>query len=172
MPRRLEGTLDRSTEIPKPQARRSQRAVHSAKKMHGQVTPPDRPLPPGEGWGEGLPATSESSISSRPLSDGCRLSAHPLGSRRQKRSPGVRVHFCLLPSAFCLLTSLGDRIRRLDVAPSLSRDGGSAALACAPLCRSDGVGGQSRAHPAAVRLLREGAADAPRICARPPAAPH
>ena len=26
--------------------------------IHVQVTPLDRPLPPGEGWGEGLPATS------------------------------------------------------------------------------------------------------------------
>src|SRR5258708_5613353 len=33
--------------------------------MPGQVTPLDRPLPPGEGWGEGLPATSDSSISSQ-----------------------------------------------------------------------------------------------------------
>jgi len=33
---------------------RSHGAVHSAKKMHGQVTPLDRPLPPGEGRGEGL----------------------------------------------------------------------------------------------------------------------
>src|SRR5258708_38974306 len=34
---------------------------------HGQVTPLDRPLPLGEGRGEGLPATSVSSISSHPL---------------------------------------------------------------------------------------------------------
>src|SRR5258708_36429132 len=33
------------------------------RKMPGQVTTLDRPLPPGEGWGEGLPATPESSIS-------------------------------------------------------------------------------------------------------------
>ncbi len=33
-----------------------------------QVTPLNRPLPPGEGWGEG-PATSDSSISSHPLSE-------------------------------------------------------------------------------------------------------
>ena len=35
--------------------------------IHVQVTPLDRPLPPGERWGEGLPATSVSSISSHPL---------------------------------------------------------------------------------------------------------
>src|SRR5258708_38664060 len=35
--------------------------------IHVQVTPLDRPLPAGEGWGEGLPATSVSSISSQPL---------------------------------------------------------------------------------------------------------
>src|SRR5258708_2761477 len=35
--------------------------------IHVQVTPLDRPLPPGEGWGEGLPATSVSPISSHPL---------------------------------------------------------------------------------------------------------
>src|SRR5229473_5935901 len=35
--------------------------------IHVQVTPLDRPLPPGEGWGEGPPATSDSSISSQPL---------------------------------------------------------------------------------------------------------
>src|SRR5260370_24402223 len=35
---------------------------------HVQVTPLDRPLPPGEGRGEGLPATSVNSISSHPLS--------------------------------------------------------------------------------------------------------
>ena len=46
---------------------RSQRAVCSAKEMHVQVTPLHRPLPPGEGRGEGLAATSDSSISSRPL---------------------------------------------------------------------------------------------------------
>src|SRR5258708_23401288 len=34
-----------------------------------QVTPLDRPLRAGEGWGEGLPATSVSSISSQPLSE-------------------------------------------------------------------------------------------------------
>src|SRR5258708_30814445 len=39
----------------------------SAKELHVQVTPLDRPLPPGEGWGEGLPATSVRSISSHPL---------------------------------------------------------------------------------------------------------
>src|SRR5258708_26046285 len=33
---------------------RSQLSIHSTKKMHVQVTPPDRPLPPGEGRGEGL----------------------------------------------------------------------------------------------------------------------
>src|SRR5258708_24516016 len=37
---------------------------------HVQVTPLNRPLPPGEGWGEGLPATSVRSISSHPLSEG------------------------------------------------------------------------------------------------------
>src|SRR5258708_16580275 len=35
--------------------------------IHVQVTPLDRPLPPGEGRGEGLPATSASPISSHPL---------------------------------------------------------------------------------------------------------
>src|SRR5258708_13058942 len=39
-------------------------------KIHVQVTPLDRPLPAGEGWGEGLPSTSVSSISSHPLSEG------------------------------------------------------------------------------------------------------
>src|SRR5258707_1098351 len=34
--------------------------------MHVQVTPLDRPLPPGEGRGEGLPTMSDSSISSHP----------------------------------------------------------------------------------------------------------
>src|SRR5260221_11565304 len=38
--------------------------------IHVQVTPLNRPLPPGEGWGEGLPATSDSPISSHPLSRG------------------------------------------------------------------------------------------------------
>src|SRR6266446_645781 len=38
--------------------------------IDAQVTPLDRPLPPGEGRGEGLPATSVSSISSHPLSEG------------------------------------------------------------------------------------------------------
>src|SRR6266446_88983 len=60
--RRLDGTRDHSTEIPKTQPRRSQRALQSTKNLHGQLTPPDRPLPRGEGWGEGLPATSDSSI--------------------------------------------------------------------------------------------------------------
>src|SRR5258708_29796528 len=35
--------------------------------MHVQVTPLHRPLPPGEGRGEGLPARSDSSISSHSL---------------------------------------------------------------------------------------------------------
>src|SRR5258708_34986931 len=35
--------------------------------IHVQVAPLDRPLPPGEGWGEGLPATSVGSISSHRL---------------------------------------------------------------------------------------------------------
>src|SRR5258708_3522322 len=34
---------------------------------HVQVTPLNRPLPPGEGWGEGLPPTSGSSTSSQPM---------------------------------------------------------------------------------------------------------
>src|SRR5260370_2760592 len=34
---------------------------------HVQVTPLNRPLSPGEGWGEGLSATSDSSTSSQPL---------------------------------------------------------------------------------------------------------
>src|SRR6266446_3018143 len=38
--------------------------------IHVQVAPLDRPLPPGEGWGEGLATTSASSISSQPLSGG------------------------------------------------------------------------------------------------------
>src|SRR5258708_6835816 len=37
---------------------------------HVQVTPLNRPLPPGEGWGEGLPATSVRSSSSHPRSEG------------------------------------------------------------------------------------------------------
>src|SRR5258708_1504868 len=36
--------------------------------IHVQVTPLDRPLPPGEGWGEGPPAMSDRSISSHRLS--------------------------------------------------------------------------------------------------------
>src|SRR5713226_1852934 len=59
---------------PADRAIRSQSAVRSAKEMHVQVTPLHRPLPPGEGRGEGLPATSDSSISSHP-SDG---EVHPV----------------------------------------------------------------------------------------------
>jgi S-adenosylmethionine hydrolase len=44
----------RSNETPKMLAGPSHHAVHSAKKVPRQVTPPDRPLPPGEGRGEGL----------------------------------------------------------------------------------------------------------------------
>src|SRR5258708_28121838 len=40
---------------------------HSTKKMHGQVTLTARPLPRGEGRGEGLPAMSDRAISSHPL---------------------------------------------------------------------------------------------------------
>src|ERR1700686_4362029 len=61
---RIEETLGRICErfgrirnwfgrIPEIQAMRSQRAVHSAQKTLGQVTRLERPLPPGEGWGEG-----------------------------------------------------------------------------------------------------------------------
>ncbi len=62
-PRRLQETLEHSTENPSAQSRCSQAAVHSAKEMHVQVTPLSRPLPPGEGRGEGLPEISGRSIS-------------------------------------------------------------------------------------------------------------
>src|SRR5258708_38478844 len=58
----------------------------SAKKMLGQVTPLDRPLPPGEGWGEGLPATPESLVSSQPLSGGGGWTGAKGQMRRQKLS--------------------------------------------------------------------------------------
>ncbi len=45
--------------------------------IHVQVAPLDRPLPPGEGWGEGLPATYDKSISSHPL----RITVDPRPSR-------------------------------------------------------------------------------------------
>src|SRR5258708_36676264 len=55
--------LRHSIETPKKMpTKRNRRAVHPTKKMHGQVTLLDRPLPPGEGWGEGL-VKSTSSLS-------------------------------------------------------------------------------------------------------------
>ena len=83
---------------------RSQRAVHPTKKMHGQVTLLDRPLPPGEGWGEGLvrgcvssaraPIDSPSEVVKK---SNCRTTQAIIASI--KSSPS-EIHFCLLPSAF------------------------------------------------------------------------
>src|SRR5258708_4407946 len=86
----------------------AKRAFHSTKKLHDQVTRLDRPLPPGEGRGEGLPALADSSISSHPLSDGraggwARRLVH-LSTSTQAEAGMVKVappHFRLLLSARC-----------------------------------------------------------------------
>ena len=44
-----------------PNGRSNRRVVHPTKKVHGQVARLERPLPPGEGWGEG-PVKSTSSL--------------------------------------------------------------------------------------------------------------
>ncbi len=54
---------------------------HSTKKMHGQVTLIARPLPRGEGRGEGSPVMSDRSISSQPLTAPFRIASSASSSR-------------------------------------------------------------------------------------------
>src|SRR6266446_10363692 len=85
----------------------------SAKEMLDQVTLLDRPLPPGEGRGEGLPATSDRSISSHPPGNDPTPPAVPLiaGTRKGftvKASRYIVFSFLLSLVSFSLAAQLND----------------------------------------------------------------
>jgi hypothetical protein len=68
-----------STETPN--RRSNRRAVHPTKKMHGQITRLERPLPPGEGWGEGLLLSKHDPVE---LASNSRNSVAALSSERNE----------------------------------------------------------------------------------------
>jgi hypothetical protein len=63
----LTGRWTTHSEIPETWTRVQPTWPDSTKKMHKQAAPLDRPLPPGEGRGEGSPPTSDLFIASQPL---------------------------------------------------------------------------------------------------------